>query len=120
MIVTYNANLFQTQYLTLQNDLAKAITALHTLSQKLQDRTQGLIKGGKCPTVASITTQCKAILSRPSMKSIMTYTVQKDSHDIPQLDYNLDQDVINQRSDTYLGKNIILTDRAKWHDEQII
>ena len=23
-------------------------------------------------------------------------------------------------SDTYLGKNIIITDRATWHDEQII
>ena len=120
MIVTYHANLFQTQYLTLQNDIAKAIPALHTLSQKLQDRAQGLIKGGKCPTVASITTQCKAMLSRPSMKSIMIYTVQKDSHDIPQLDYNIDQDVINQLSDTSLGKNIIMTDRATWHDEQII
>ena len=120
IIVTYNANLFQTQYLTLQNDIAKVITELHKLSQKLQDRAQGLIKGGKCPTVASITKQCKAMLSRPYMKSIMTYTVQKDSHDIPQLDYNLDQDVINQLSDTYLGKNIIITDRAKWHDEQII
>ena len=100
MMVTYNANLFQTQYLTLQNDIAKAITELHTLSQKLQDRAQGLIKGGKCPTVASITTQGKAILSRPYMKSMMIYTVQKDSHDIPQLDYNIDQDVINQLSDT--------------------
>jgi len=120
MMVTYHANLFQTQYLTLQNDIAQAITALHTLSQKLQDRAQGLLKGGKCPTVASITTQCKAMLSRPYMKSIMIYTVQKDSHDIPQLDYNIDQDVINQLSDTSLGKNIIMTDRATWHDEQII
>jgi len=85
-MVTYNANLFQTQYLTLQNDLAQAITALHKLSQKLQDRAQGLIKGGTCPTVASITKQCKAMLSRPYMNSIMTYTVQKDNHDIPQLD----------------------------------
>lgn len=120
IIVTYNANLFQTQYLTLQNDIAQAMTALKKLSQKLQDRAQGLIKGGKCPTVDSITKQCKAILSRPYMKSIMTYTVQKDSHDIPQLDYNIDHDVINQLSDTYLGKNIIITDRAQWHDEQII
>jgi hypothetical protein len=84
MMVTYNANLFQTQYLPLHNDLAKAITALQQWSQTLQDRTHGLIKGGTCPTVASITKQCKAMLSRPSMKSMMTYTVQKDSHDIPQ------------------------------------
>ena len=120
VIVTYNANLFQTQYLTLQNDLAKAMTELNQLSEKLQDRAQGLIKGGKCPTVDSITKQCKAMLSRPYMKSIIRYTVQKDSHDIPQLAYDIDHDVMNQLSDTYLGKNIIITDRAQWNDDQII
>ena len=120
IIVTYNANLFQTQYLTLQNDIAKAIAELKKLSQKLQDRAQGLIKGGKCPTVDSITKQCKAILNRPYMKRIIPYTVRKNSHDIPQLDYNIDHDVINQLSDTYLGKNILITDRSQWHDEQII
>jgi transposase len=120
VIVTYNANLFRTQYLTLQNDIAKAISELSQLSQKLQDRAQGLIKGGKCPTVDSITKQCKVILSRPYMKSIITYTVHKDSHDIPELDYDIDHDVITQLSDTYLGKNVIITDRAQWNDDQII
>jgi transposase len=120
VIVTYNANLFQTQYLTLQNDIAKAIRELNQLSQKLQDRALGLLKGGKCPTVDSVTKQCKAILSRPYMKSIINYTVQKDSHNIPELDYAIDHDVITQLSDTYLGKNILITDRAQWNDDQII
>ncbi len=110
----------RSQYLTLQNDLAKAMTELHQLSEKLQDRAQGLIKGGKCPTVDSITKQCQAMLSRPYMKSIIKYTVQKDRHDIPQLAYDIDHDVMNQLSDTYLGKNIIITDRAQWNDDQII
>jgi len=38
----------------------------------LDSLAQGLIKGGKCPTVDSITKQCRAMRSRPSMKSIMT------------------------------------------------
>src|SRR4029077_7508674 len=109
-----------TQYLTLQNDIAKAMNELNQLSEKLKDRAQRLIKGGKCPTVKPITKQCKAMVSRPYMKSSITYTVQKDSQDIPQLDYDIDHDVINQLCDTYLGKNIIITDRAQWHDEQII
>ena len=54
------------------------------------------------------------------MKSIIRYTVQKDSHDIPRLAYDIDHDVMNQLSDTYLGKNIIITDRAQWNDDQII
>ena len=120
LLVTYNANLFETQCLTLHNDITKAMTELSALRQKLQDRAAGLIQGGKCPTVASITKQCQAMLSRPYMKQIMTYTVNKDDQDIPQLDYDIDHDVIKQLSDTYLGKNILLTDRAQWHDEQII
>jgi transposase len=120
LIVTYNTNLFQTQYLTLHNDITKAMTELGTLCQKLQDRAQGLIKGGKCPTVDSINKQCQSILSRPYMKSIIMYTVKKDDKDIPQLEYDVDHDVIKQLSDTYLGKNLIVTDRKQWDDDQII
>jgi hypothetical protein len=60
------------------------MTALDTLRQKLQDRAQGLIKGGKCPTVASITKQCQAMLSRPYMKRLIPYTVNSDDHDMSQ------------------------------------
>jgi transposase len=120
LIVTYNANLFQTQCLTLHNDITKAMTELGTLRQKLQDRAQGLIKGGKCPTVASINKQCQAMLSRPYMKRIIPYTVNRDDHDMPQLEYDIDHDVIKQLSDTYLGKNIIVTDRDTWDNDQII
>jgi transposase len=120
LTVTHNANLLQTQSLTLHNDITKAITELDTLSQKLQDRTQGLIKGGKCPTVDSITKQCKAILSRQYMKRVVTYTVHTNSENIPQLEYEIDYDVINQLSDTYLGKTIIVTDRDSWDNDQII
>jgi len=118
--VTYNANLFETQYLTLHNDITKAMTELSTLRQRLQDRAEGLIKGGKCPTVASITKQCQTMLSRPYMKQIITYTVNPDDQSIPQLDYDINHDVIKQLSDTYLGKNVIVTDREQWDDDQII
>lgn len=81
------------------------MTALGTLHQKLQDSANGLIKGGKCPTVDSITKQCKALLSRQYMESIMTYTVKKESNDIPQVEYAIDHNVMNQLSETYVGKN---------------
>ena len=54
------------------------------------------------------------------MKSIIMYTVHKGSHDIPQLDYDINHEIINQLCDTYLGKNIIITDRSQWDDDQII
>ena len=120
LIVTYNANLFQTHYLTLQKDIAKAMTELGTWRQRLQDRARGLLKGGQCPTVNSLTKQCQSILSRPYMKQIIRYTVEKDNRDIPQLEYDIDHDVIKQLSDTYLGKNLIITDREQWGNDQII
>ena len=96
------------------------MTELGTLRQKLQDRAQGLIKGGKCSTVTSINKQCQAMLSRPYMKRIIPYTVNRDDPDMPQLEYDIDHDVIKQLSDTYVGKNIIVTDRDKWDNDQII
>ena len=84
MIVTYNQPLFHTQYLTLQNDIAQAITELSLLQQKLLDSTAGRIKGGKCPTVDSITKQCKTMLHRPYMKSIITDTGEQGDKHVPQ------------------------------------
>src|SRR5260370_23881139 len=54
------------------------------------------------------------------MKRIITYTVNKDNKAIPQLEYDIDHDVIKQLSDTYLGKNLIVTDREQWDNDQII
>jgi transposase len=54
------------------------------------------------------------------MKQIIRYTVEKDNRDIPQLAYDIDHDVIKQLSDTYLGKNLIITDRKQWGNDQII
>jgi hypothetical protein len=96
------------------------MTELGTLRQRLQDRARGLITGGQCPTVNSLTKQCQSILSRPYMKQIIRYTVEKDNRNIPQLEYDIDHDVIKQLSDTYLGKNLIITDREQWGNDQII
>src|SRR5205809_396960 len=54
------------------------------------------------------------------MKQIIRYTVEKDNRDIPQLEYDIDHDVIKQLSDTYLGKNLIITDREQWGHDKII
>lgn len=51
VVVTYNQNLFNSQWLTLQNDIRKAVEKLGFLQQKLKDRADGLIKGGRAPTL---------------------------------------------------------------------
>lgn len=120
IVVSYNQNLFNNQWMTLQNDIHKAMKKLHTLSQKLQDRASGLIKGGKTPTVQSVQNQCNRILSRQYMKQIFNIEIAKDHKGIPQLEYSIDSDSLNEISNTRLGKTLIITSRESWDDERII
>lgn len=83
-MVTENQPLFPPQSLTLHQDIAKAITELSLVQQKLLDSTAGRIKGGKCPTVDSITTQGKTMRHRPDMQSILTDTGEQGDKHVPQ------------------------------------
>ncbi len=75
LVVTYHKELFDSQLLTLHNDIGKAVPQLRALQQKLEDRAHGIITKGKCPTVSSITRQVSGILKRQYMKHVVTYTV---------------------------------------------
>ena len=120
LVVTYNENLFNTQWLTLQNDITKAVQTLSLLQQKLEDRVNGVIKRGNAPTVASVKKQCDHILSRPYLEDIIQKTIRQGSDEIPRLEYSIDTKELHKISDTYLGKNILITNREKWNDEKII
>lgn len=117
VVVTYNQNLFDTQWLTLHNDIRRALGKLAILRQKLEDRANGLIKGGKTPTKQSIENQCKGALSRQYLKRLINTTVIKGVDGLPRLSYDLDSKALSELADTYLGKNIIITDRQDWDDE---
>lgn len=130
LVVTYNKELFDRQLLTLHNDISKALPQLKALQQKLHDRAHGIITKGKCPTVASIHKQCQCILKRQYLKQVIPYTVTagsddkaKDNNtdkDIPVLTYRIDTDAMKQLSDTYFGKNLLVTDRTEWSNDRII
>jgi transposase len=120
LVVTFNQNLFDTQWLTIHNDISKALEKLSTLRQRLEDRANGIIKGGKPPTKQSVENQCKDTLSRQYMKLLIKTTITQGSDGIPQLCYELDSDSLGELADTCLGKNIIITDREDWDDESII
>ena len=120
IVVTYNQNLFNTQWLTLQNDISKAIEKLSLLQQKLEDRANGVITRGKAPTLESVEKQYKSILSRQYLKDIIAVTVSKRSGDIPRLEYAIDTDAVHKLSITYLGKNIIISNREDWDNARII
>jgi len=120
LVATYNQNLFNAQWLTLQNDISKAIEKLSFLRQKLEDRVSGVITRGKTPTLESIKKQCKGILGRQHLKRIIVVTATKGPDDIPRLEYRIDTDAVHEISNTYLGKNIIITSREDWDNEKII
>ena len=120
VVVTFNQNLFDSQWLTLQNDIEKALDKLSSLRQKLQDRANGVIKGGRAPTKASVERQCKAALGRQHLGRIFTTDTTVPSDGIPRLEYKLDADALAALADTYLGKNLIITSRDTWDDVVII
>jgi transposase len=120
VVVSYNQNLFNTQWLTLQNDLHQAMEPLGALRQKLQDRAAGLIQRGRAPTVQSVQKQCEDILSRQYLKQIIKVEISEGLQDTAQLDYRIDSAVLTELTDTHLGKNLIITDRTAWNDTRII
>jgi len=119
-VVAYNEKLFNAQWLTLQNDISKAIEKLSHLKQKLVDRANGIITNGKSPTAKSVESQCNSFLKRQYMKDIVDFKVKSSTSGIPTLEYAINTDAAKQLSDTYLGKNIIITDREEWDDSRII
>jgi transposase len=120
VVVTFNQNLFDSQWLTLQNDLAKALEKLSTLRQKLEDRRAGIVRRGKPPTVASVEKQCREHLSRQHLKVLIPYTVEPDEDGLPCLQYEVDSEALDRLCNTYLGKNVLVTNQDQWSDEKII
>ena len=120
LVVTYNQNLFDAQWKTVQTDLAKSLEKLAALRQRLEDRAAGLVKGGRAPTVASVDKQCKEFRSRQHMKRVISTHVRAGDDGIPRLEYSLDGPALETLSKTLLGKTILISNRESWKDERII
>jgi transposase len=120
LVVTYNPHLAHTQWLTLQNDVAKASKRLAELQGRLADRAAGLITGGRPPTIASLQKQCATILRRQHLKEAIRVTLSEDAQGHPQLAYAIDSDALHRIAETHLGKTILISNRPEWSDERII
>jgi transposase len=119
MVVVFNQNLFDSQWLTINNDIDKAMERLTELSQKLDDRRNGLIKKGKSPTIESIKKQCKSFLKRQYLKQIISFKVE-NKMEIPDLQFELEFQNLQELSNTYMGKNILITSHKEWDNDRII
>jgi transposase len=120
LVVTYNPKLAQTQWLTLQNDIAKASQRLAELQGRLADRAAGLITGGRPPTLASVPKHCRTILRRQHLRDVIRVTFEAGGAGPPQLAYVIDTQTLHQIAETHLGKTILISNRKEWSDEPII
>lgn len=120
VVVTYNQNLFDAQWRTVQNDLAKALEELSALRQRLEDRRTGILCGGQAPTVASVEKQCREAIRRQHLKALVRSTVEVDQQNLPRLKYKVNTKALDRLTNTYLGKNILVTNRDQWSEEKII
>jgi transposase len=120
LVVTYNPKLAQAQWLTLQNDIAKASQRLADLQGRLADRAAGLITGGKPPTLASVQKQCRRALRRQHLKDVIRISLEAGGTGLPVLAYVLDTAALHRIAEAYLGKTILISNRKEWSDERII
>jgi transposase len=120
LVLTYNQNLYDSQWATVQNDLAQALSQLAAVQRNLQDRAVGRIKGGTPPTLASVERKCEQLLHRQHLRQLVQTTVTLDSAGVPQLSYQADPAAQQKLSDTYLGKTLLITGHKQWSDAQVI
>lgn len=120
IVVTFNEKLFQSQYLTVVNDIEKTIGKLDALHRKLQDRIDGIVTKGKSPTRASVEKQVDEILRRQYMRRIVSVEVTSGPRKVPRITYSLDTKKLQEIAETYLGKTLLITSRSSWDDSRII
>lgn len=119
VIVTFNNNLYTSQVKSINNEINKCLEKLSNLSIKLADRMAGKITKGKKPTIESVKKQVSSILSGQYMKKLMGTKV-SEYNKIPVLSYSLKGETYAELADTYLGKNIIITDNHSWSTDDLI
>lgn len=119
VVVTFNQNLYTAQVQSLNNELNKCLGKLNNLSAKLDDRRARRVTKGKAPTIASVKNQVSSILKGQYMKRLIEITVTE--HDgLPLLNYSINTKAQAELNNTYLGKNILITDNHDWSTEDII
>jgi len=118
VVVTYNEHLLEGQMQGITASLQKARRKLHELQQSLRGRQAGKIKGGKKPTVQTVTRQVEQILRGQFLKKLLHCQVQSGA--IPALSYRTDTAALARLMRTQLGKTILFTDNQDWTDQEIV
>jgi transposase len=119
VVVTFNNNLYISQVKSINNEIDKSLGKLAGIANKLEDRIAKIVTKGKKPTKESINSQVASVLCGQHMKKLIKTTV-GEHNGVPTLTYTLDTEEYARLADTYLGKNIIITDNHDWTTEDIV
>src|SRR5438105_7618728 len=88
LVMTYNQNLFDRQWATVQNDLAQALSQLACHLRAFGPRpSRRPHKGGTAPTRESVERKCQQILHRQHLRQLVQTTVILNAAAVPQLSY---------------------------------
>ena len=118
VVITYNDHLLEGQLQGINASLQKARRKFDELQAVLGRRRNGKVKGGKWPTVASVTRQVEQILSGQFLKSLLRYEIKPGS--VPRLTCRTDTNALARLIKTHLGKTILFTDNNDWTNEEIV
>jgi transposase len=118
VVVTYNEALLEGQLQGIIANLEKTRRKLHELQQSLRRRQQGKVKGGKKPTVQTVTRQVEQLRSAQFMKSLLLCEVQEGK--VPAVSFHTDTSALSRLMKTQLGKTILFTDNDSWTNEEIV
>lgn len=119
VVVSFNQELFDAQTETLRREIEKRLLKLHELQRSLR-RRRTRKRGGKRPTVETVTNKVNGILTGRHMKQLLRVEVTADHDGSPTISYRQDRAAWTQLSQTLLGKNLIFTDHDDWTNAQIV
>ena len=89
---------------------------MSALNARLEARARGEIHHGRPPSEQSLRRTCKRILDRPFLRDIVAVEVKAG----PRLQYDFSDKVLEQISDTWLGKKLLMTNPKPWKDDEIV
>lgn len=120
VVITENPNLENGQLQGIRSHEAKCRQQIEEQIEKLEKRRNKEIKGGKRPTVESITKNMEKILHGEYMKTLFRYEINGEEGEIPRLRYEYSEEALEKLREEELGKTVLFTSQEGWESEEII
>jgi len=119
IVVTYNENLFVSQYDTLLREIAKRQQRLRELQHNLRRHREGRVRGGHPPTMKGTKNKVDGWLKARHMKDLFHVEI-TEKQKLLTLTYRFNNRAWERLQKTLLGKTIIFTDNKNWTNAEIV